>query len=90
MNHRPEPQHAVQEFADAGFAGVRMRVTDERGSWVGSAGVSELGAGAPPPTDGRFWIGSSAKTFTAAPVLSLVAEGAIGLDDPVADRPPRS
>ncbi|MFI1714109.1 serine hydrolase domain-containing protein [Streptomyces litmocidini] len=88
MSQRPELQKAVQEFVDAGFAGVQMRVTDERGSWAGSAGVSELGAGAPPSTDGRFWIGSSTKTFTAALVLCLVAEGAIGLDDHVADRLP--
>lgn len=85
---RPELQKAVQEFVDAGFAGLQVRVHDEHGAWVGSAGVRELGENAGPPTDGRFWIGSSTKTFTATLVLQLVADGTIGLDDRVADHLP--
>ncbi|WP_344891221.1 serine hydrolase domain-containing protein, partial [Nonomuraea antimicrobica] len=85
---RPELQQAVQEFVDAGFTGVQVRVHDQRGEWVGSAGVSKLGQSAEPPTNGRFWVGSVTKTFTATLVLQLVAEGAIGLDDPVADHLP--
>ncbi|MBP0450984.1 beta-lactamase family protein [Kitasatospora sp. RG8] len=81
---RPELQKAVQEFVDAGFAGLQMRVNDERGEWVGSAGVRKLGESAKPPTDGRFWVGSSTKTFVAALVLHLVADGTVGLDAPVA------
>ncbi|MEU9304449.1 serine hydrolase domain-containing protein [Streptomyces sp. NPDC048269] len=81
---RPELQEAVQEFVDSGFAGMQMRVHDERGEWAGSAGVRKLGEAAKPPTDGRFWVGSTTKTFTAALVLHLVADDAIGLDDPVA------
>ncbi|MEV0536843.1 serine hydrolase domain-containing protein [Kitasatospora sp. NPDC050463] len=85
---RPELQKAIQEFVDAGFAGIQMRVHDERGEWVGSAGVRELGESAEPPTDGRFWVGSSTKTFVAALVLHLVADGALALDAPVADHLP--
>ncbi|MEU9080325.1 serine hydrolase domain-containing protein [Kitasatospora sp. NPDC004745] len=85
IDPRPELQQAIQEAVDAGFAGVQLRVHDERGEWVGSAGVRELGESAEPPTDGRFWTGSVVKTFTATAVLQLVAEGRIGLDDPVAD-----
>jgi D-alanyl-D-alanine carboxypeptidase len=81
---RPELQEAVQAFVDAGFAGMQVRVNDERGAWVGSAGVSKLGQSAKPPTNGRFWVGSVTKTFTATLVLQLVAEGKIGLDDVVA------
>ncbi|WP_306358417.1 serine hydrolase [Nocardia sp. CC213A] len=81
---RPELQKAIQAVVDAGYAGVQMRVHDQRGEWVGSAGVSKLGESAKPPTDGRFWAGSNAKTFTATLVLQLVAEGRVGLDDPVA------
>ncbi|MGA5817133.1 serine hydrolase domain-containing protein [Kitasatospora sp. NPDC094028] len=88
MMERPELQQAVQEFVDAGFAGMQMRVNDERGEWVGSAGVRELGGSATPSTDGRFWAGSSTKTFVAALVLHLVADGAIDLDGPVADHLP--
>ncbi len=78
----------MQEFVDAGFAGMQMRVHDQRGDWVGSAGVRKLGHSARPPTNGRFWIGSTTKTFTATLVLQLVAEGRIGLDEPVADHLP--
>ncbi|MEJ3746937.1 serine hydrolase domain-containing protein [Actinomycetes bacterium KLBMP 9797] len=81
---RPELRQAIQDFVDAGFAGIQLRVHDQRGQWVGSAGVRELGQSAKPPTNGRFWAGSVTKTFTATLVLQLVAEGKIALDAPVA------
>ncbi|WP_246430426.1 serine hydrolase domain-containing protein [Streptomyces rectiverticillatus] len=81
---RPELQKAIQEVVDSGFAGMQLRVHDERGEWVGSAGVRELGESAAPPADGRVRIGSNTKTFIATLMLQLVAEGKIGLDDPVA------
>jgi D-alanyl-D-alanine carboxypeptidase len=81
---RPELQEAIQAFVDTGFAGMQMRVHDERGEWVGSAGVRKVGETAKPPTNGRFRIGSNTKTFTATVVLQLVAEGKIGLDASVA------
>ncbi|WP_312926272.1 serine hydrolase domain-containing protein [Thermocatellispora tengchongensis] len=81
---RPELRKAIQEAVDAGFAGVQLRVHDELGEWAGSAGVRKLGESDKPPTNGRFWAGSVAKTFTATLVLQLVADGRIGLDDPVA------
>ncbi|MEV6029667.1 serine hydrolase domain-containing protein [Nonomuraea sp. NPDC052116] len=81
---RPELQKATQAFVDAGFAGVQVRVHDEQGEWVGSAGVRKLGQSAKPPTNGSFWAGSIVKTFTATMALQLVAEGKIGLDAPVA------
>ncbi|MDP4500937.1 serine hydrolase domain-containing protein [Nonomuraea turcica] len=81
---RPELREAMQAFVDAGFAGVQVRVHDEQGEWVGSAGVRKLGQSVKPPTNGRFWAGSVSKTFTATLVLQLVAEGKIGLDTPVA------
>ncbi|MEU7169794.1 serine hydrolase domain-containing protein [Streptomyces morookaense] len=80
----PELQKAIQEIVASGFAGVQLRVHDQRGEWVGSTGVRKLGEAAKPPTNGRFWIGSTTKTFTATLVLELVAEGKIGLDAPVA------
>ncbi|MEV1116534.1 serine hydrolase [Actinosynnema sp. NPDC049800] len=85
---RPDLQQAAQAVVDAGFAGVELRVHDERGDWVGRAGVSELGGTAEPPADGQVWAGSVSKPFTATVVLQLVAEGRIGLDSPVADRLP--
>ncbi|WP_433176296.1 serine hydrolase domain-containing protein [Actinoallomurus sp. CA-150999] len=86
---RPELQKAIQAFVDSGLAGVQLRVHDQRGDWVGSAGVRKLGQTAKPPTNGRFRIGSTTKTFTATLVLKLVAKGKIGLDTPVADYLPQ-
>jgi len=85
---RPELQRAVEEIVDSGFLGVQLRVHDERGEWVGRAGVAELGRTEAPPADGHHRIGSNTKTFTATLVLQLVAEGKLGLDDPAADHLP--
>ncbi|MCP2257380.1 D-alanyl-D-alanine carboxypeptidase [Streptoalloteichus tenebrarius] len=82
---RPDLQEAIQAFVDSGFAGIQMRVHDERGEWVGSAGVRKLGETAKPAANGQFWVGSTTKTFVATLVLQLVAEGTVGLDTSVAD-----
>ncbi|MFB6678970.1 serine hydrolase domain-containing protein [Streptomyces sp. NPDC056390] len=82
---RPELQKYLEEMAESGFTGVTMRVHDERGEWVGSAGVRKLGETAKPPANAHVRIGSNTKTFTATVVLQLVAEDKIALDAPVAD-----
>lgn len=88
--NRPKLQEAIQAFVDSGLAaGMQMRVNDERGEWVGSAGVRKLGTSAKPPTNGHFRIGSTTKNFTATLVLKLVDDGKIKLDDPVADYLPQ-
>lgn len=86
---RPHLQKAIEEIVESGFAGVQLRVNDEHGEWVGSAGVRKVGESARPATDGHFRIGSTTKTFTATLVLRLVAEGLIALDGPAADYLPR-
>ncbi|MFD5437889.1 serine hydrolase domain-containing protein [Kitasatospora sp. NPDC127067] len=48
-----------------------------------TAGVGDLATGAKPPVDGQIRAGSNTKTFTAVVVLQLVAEGKVGLDEPV-------
>ncbi|MGP4017792.1 serine hydrolase domain-containing protein [Saccharopolyspora sp. 5N708] len=85
---RPELQTAIQEIVDFGFAGMQLRVNEQGREWVGSAGVRKLGETAKPPTNGHFRIGSTTKTLVATVVLRLVAEGTIGLDDPVVDSLP--
>ncbi|WP_067567796.1 serine hydrolase domain-containing protein [Nocardia acidivorans] len=85
---RPELRKIIQEVIDAGFTGFTLRVNDERGEWVGSAGLAELGETAPPPIDGHIRIGSNAKTFTATLLLLLVAAGKVTLDAPVVDHLP--
>lgn len=81
-------QKTIEEIVATGFTGLQLRVHDERGEWVGSAGLSELGKNAPPPLNGRVRIGSNTKTFVATVVLQLVAEGRIELDGPVDDHLP--
>ncbi|AUG79428.1 alkaline D-peptidase [Kitasatospora sp. MMS16-BH015] len=83
--NRTELQEAIEELAASGFLGVQLRVNDERGEWVGSAGRRELKGDAAPLTDGHFRIGSSTKSFVATVVLLLVDEGRLGLDHQVAD-----
>ncbi|GGL19216.1 hypothetical protein GCM10011588_37250 [Nocardia jinanensis] len=82
---RPELRKAIEEIVESGFTGITVRVHDERGEWVGSAGVAELGGFAKPPVDGHVRIGSNTKTFTATLVLQLVAEGRIVLDTPAVE-----
>ncbi|SOB85512.1 serine hydrolase domain-containing protein [Streptomyces sp. 1331.2] len=81
--HRPELRQAMEEIVASGFLGVQLRVNDERGEWVGGAGVRELGGTSAPLTEGHFRVGSITKSFVATTVLLLVAEGRIGLDAPV-------
>ncbi len=49
-----------------------------------SAGVADLETGEAMPPDARMFGGSTGKTFVAALVLQLVAEGKVALDDRVA------
>ncbi|HEX6359444.1 serine hydrolase domain-containing protein, partial [Actinophytocola sp.] len=86
---RPELREAMQSFVDSGFTGMQLRVNDERGEWVGSAGVGRLGGSSKPPTNGRFRVGSVTKTITATVVLQLVAEGRVGLDAPAVNYLPQ-
>ncbi|RKE23508.1 serine hydrolase [Streptomyces sp. TLI_171] len=79
---RPALARLLQEIVESGFTGIQLRVNDRQGEWVGSAGTGVLGESAPPPTDGHIRIGSNTKTFVAATVLQMVAEGALALDAP--------
>ncbi|MGW5572261.1 serine hydrolase domain-containing protein [Nocardia thailandica] len=82
---RPELDKALEDIVASGLTGMTLRVNDERGEWVGSAGAAVLGEPGRPPVDGHVRIGSNTKTFTATVVLQLVAEGRIALDAPVLD-----
>jgi D-alanyl-D-alanine carboxypeptidase len=52
-------------------------------AWTGVSGLADVGADAPVAPDTAFAIASISKTFLAALVLELVAEGALRLEDPV-------
>ncbi|MGW2094085.1 serine hydrolase domain-containing protein [Promicromonospora sukumoe] len=81
-------QRAIEAIVDPGIIGLSVRVNDEQGEWVGTAGAAEVGGNVKPPADGHIRIGSNTKTFTATLVLQLVAEDRIGLDDAVVDHLP--
>ncbi|MBF6328114.1 serine hydrolase domain-containing protein [Nocardia transvalensis] len=68
----------------AGGVGAVATLTDHGRTVTLSAGTADT-AGAPIPTDvpQHVRVGSITKTFTAAMVLQLVAEGKIALDEPV-------
>ncbi|MEU2132714.1 serine hydrolase domain-containing protein [Streptomyces sp. NPDC018352] len=85
VQKRPELQKTIEELVESAFVGVQLRVDDEQGEWVGSAGARKLGQSAEPLTNGHFRIGSTTKNFVATSVLLLVAEGRIGLDTPADD-----
>ncbi|MFD3325975.1 serine hydrolase domain-containing protein [Streptomyces sp. NPDC058701] len=69
------------EHGDATAALVRVGGTS--GSWRGSSGVADVRTGRKALEHGRFRAGSVTKTFTAAVVLQLAAEGRVDLDRPV-------
>ncbi|WP_329314650.1 MULTISPECIES: serine hydrolase domain-containing protein [unclassified Streptomyces] len=60
-----------------------VRVGGSSGRWVGSSGVADVRTGRKAFEDARFRAGSVTKTFTAALVLQLAAEGKVDLDEPV-------
>lgn len=62
-----------------------VRVGGTSGSWRGASGVADVRSGRAAVEDARFRAGSVTKTFTAAVVLQLAAEGRVDLDRPVQD-----
>ncbi|WP_431926645.1 serine hydrolase domain-containing protein [Nonomuraea jabiensis] len=83
----PVPGHpGVQRVLERAVAtdlapGMIAEVRDGRQVWYGTAGVSDTETGRKRHQDERFRIGSATKSFTAAVVLKLVAEGKLSLDD---------
>ncbi|MEU6113062.1 serine hydrolase domain-containing protein [Streptomyces sp. NPDC047117] len=69
--------------AEVDVPGIVAEVRDGHGSWFGSAGVADIETGRPRQQGEHVHIGSAAKSFTAAAVLHLEAEGRLSLEDPV-------
>lgn len=91
----PPCQAVLERWGDAGFSGVAVDTGTDRDTRRG-AGVEPCTAavgsadadGTAMTPDTAFSIGSVSKAFTAAAVLRLVDEGAIGLDDRAGDLVP--
>ncbi|MEV0987249.1 serine hydrolase domain-containing protein [Streptomyces sp. NPDC049949] len=60
-----------------------VRVGGTSGRWAGSSGVADVRTRRKAFEEARFRAGSVTKTFTAAVVLQLAAEGKVDLDRPV-------
>lgn len=68
---------------EVGVPGIVVHVKDGDRHEFTTAGVSDLTTGVPRREGEYLQVGSGGKAFIAAVILSLEAEGAIGLDDPV-------
>ncbi|MGW5722015.1 serine hydrolase domain-containing protein [Amycolatopsis sp. NPDC003865] len=83
-----DPKSPVQDSLDAlvsqeKFPAALAWVGDTGSSASLVAGSARLDRRVPVPRDGRVRAGSNTKTFTAVVVLQLVAEGEVGLDEPI-------
>ena len=75
---------ALDQIVATGSTAALARVQGPWGSSVrGQRREPMLGKSRPASAAGRFRVGSITKTFVATVVLQLVAEGRLGLDDPV-------
>lgn len=72
-----------------GAPGVLVVVRDGDATRAHARGLADRGRAMPMAADVRFRTGSITKTFVAALVLDLVADGKLQLDDPVARWVPR-
>jgi D-alanyl-D-alanine carboxypeptidase len=67
-----------------GIPGISVSIVFADGSrWDGTSGMADVAARRPVTPDTVFPVASISKTFTAALILALAAEGRIGLDLPV-------
>ncbi|MEV4927525.1 serine hydrolase domain-containing protein [Streptomyces roseoverticillatus] len=78
-----ELQRALDGIVAAGVPGAIAEVREGGRVWRTSSGVADLQDGRRAQPADRFRAGSVTKTFVATVVLQLVAEGRIGLDDPI-------
>ncbi len=74
-----------EEARGAGVPGAVVGVLHRGEESVFATGVSSVDTGLPVDAGTLFMIGSTSKTFAAAALLSLVEEGVLDLDKPVAE-----
>jgi D-alanyl-D-alanine carboxypeptidase len=88
----PTPMEELQGLLDrlvaAGAPGAAARVQDEHGGLQAASGVADLSTGRPMGPELHFRAGSVTKSFVAAVVLRLVAEGRLALSDTLERRLP--
>ncbi len=74
---------ALDRVVQSGIPGVQVVLDGPGGHRVYTAGVGDIGTGAPFQDDALVRIGSNTKTFVATVVLQLVAEGKVDLAAPI-------
>ncbi|MDX9753437.1 MAG: serine hydrolase domain-containing protein, partial [bacterium] len=79
-------EEALQDFLThyvaLGTPGILLHVTTAEGSvWQGGAGLADLQHNTPMTPNLQFRMGSNTKSFVAALILQLQAEGRLSLDD---------
>jgi D-alanyl-D-alanine carboxypeptidase len=80
---QPELQETLDALVEAGVPGVAAFVRDPGTAWAGASGTADLESGRAMEAELRFRVGSVTKPFVATVALQLVAEGRLGLDDPL-------
>jgi D-alanyl-D-alanine carboxypeptidase len=83
MNDLGELLQLVTELVAAGAPGAAARIEDERGVEQVASGVADLRTGRAMQPGLHFRAGSVTKSFVAAVVLQLAAEGKLSLSDTV-------
>src|SRR3954469_11095741 len=71
----------IDEIAQrTSFSGVVRVDMSGHDTWTGAWGLAHRGLNIPCTTETRFAMASGSKTFTALAVVSLIADGVLGLD----------
>ncbi|HEV7169322.1 MAG TPA: serine hydrolase [Micrococcaceae bacterium] len=70
-------------LSQQGAAGIAVGISTAQGRFLSLNGYSDLGAGTPLQATDRSAFRSITKSFVGTVILQLVAEGKLGLDDPV-------
>ncbi|MEO5966418.1 MAG: serine hydrolase domain-containing protein [Candidatus Limnocylindrales bacterium] len=85
------PSTRLQKALDAfrrktGIPGISVAIVwDDGRAWAGASGKADVASDTPMTTGTAFAFASVSKTFTAAVVQQLVAEGKVRLDQPAVD-----
>jgi len=79
-----DPQSTISNFLEQqGAAGIAVGIATANGRYLSLNGYSDISAGTPLQATDRSAFRSITKSFVGTVVLQLVAEGKLGLDDPV-------
>lgn len=76
-------QTELDQAVSDGLPGVALAVRSDNFSFDGVAGVEEIATAVPLTVNHRFYVASVGKTYTAAAIVCLAADGILGLDDPI-------